>query len=146
MKNTRRIIFYSTLLATSLFISSCSSDDSSEQRTEPTNTQLDLLKGTWEESNVTHDGVDSQTQIICNNEREQYVFNEDNSFTERYFDDYCDEDFDYGDFTINAESLVFAYDDASTDTYQVNELNDTTLKISFDDSGILVEETYTKID
>jgi len=144
MKNNP-ITFSMLLLATSLFTMSCSDDDTTEQRAEPT-TQLDLLKGTWEESNVTHDGVDSQTQIICNNEREQYVFNEDNSFTERYFDDYCDEDFDYGDFTINAESLLFVYDDASTDTYQVNELNDTTLKISFDDSGILVEETYIKID
>lgn len=145
MKNTR-IIFYSTFLATSLFFSSCSSDDSSEQRTEPTTTQLDLLKGTWEESNVTHDGVDSETQIICNNEREQYVFNEDNSFTERYFDDYCDEDFDYGEFELSESSLTLNFDDSSTDVYQIVELNDTTLKISFDDGGVLVEETYVKIN
>ncbi|WP_452600477.1 lipocalin family protein [Pontimicrobium sp. MEBiC06410] len=145
MKNTR-IIFYSTFLATSLFFSSCSSDDSSEQRTEPTTTQLDLLKGAWEESNVTHDGVDSETQIICNNEREQYVFNEDNSFTERYFDDYCDENYDNGEFVLSETSLTLNFYDSSTDVYQIVELSDTTLKISFDDGGVLVEETYVKIN
>lgn len=145
MKNTR-IIFYSTFLATSLFFSSCSSDDSSEQRTEPTTTQLDLLKGTWKESNVTHDGVDSETQIICNNEREQYVFNEDNSFTERCFDDYCDVDYNNGEFVLSETSLTLNFDDSSTDVYQIVELNDTTLKINFDDGGVLVEETYIKIN
>ncbi|WP_418512105.1 lipocalin family protein [Corallibacter sp.] len=145
MKNTR-IIFYSTLLVTSLFISSCSSDDFQEQRTEPTTTLLDLLKGTWEESNVTHDGVDSETQIICNNEREQYIFNEDNSFTERYFDDFCNEDFDNGQFILSESSLTLNFDDSSTDIYQIEELSETILKISFDDGGVLVEETYVKID
>lgn len=91
------MIFSAILLATSLLTMSCSEDDNEPEPAEEV-TNLDLIKGTWEESNVTHDGVTSTTQIICNEERELFTFLNDSTFSERYFDDYCDEYFDNGTF------------------------------------------------
>lgn len=132
-----------TLIAASLL--SCSKDDNTETPVdEPTNKEL--IQGTWEEVNVTHDGVVSNTQVICNGERELYTFINDDSFTERYFDDGCNEDFDNGTFTIDETSFTLTYQDTSIDTYNIVELNETTLKFNFNDGGVIVEETYIKVN
>jgi len=138
------MIFSAILLATSLFTMSCSEDNNEPEPTEEV-TNLDLIKGTWEESNVTHDGVTSTTQIICNEERELFTFLNDNTFSERYFDDSCDEDFDNGTFIVDETSFTLNYADSSVDTYTIVELNETTLKFNFNDGGVIVEDTYIKV-
>jgi len=138
------MIFSAILLATSLLTMSCSEDDNEPEPAEEV-TNLDLIKGTWEESNVTHDGVTSTTQIICNEERELFTFLNDSTFSERYFDDYCDEYFDNGTFIVDETSFTLNYDDSSVDTYTIVELNETTLKFNFNDGGVIVEDTYIKV-
>ena len=79
MKQTVKL-FGALIIASSLF--SCSKDDvTPSPTTEPTN--IELIQGTWKETNLTHDGITSTTQIICDGERERYTFVNDNSFSER---------------------------------------------------------------
>ncbi|MDN3665922.1 lipocalin family protein [Algibacter miyuki] len=112
------MIFRAILIATSLFIMSCTEEDN-----EPTPAKelsnLDLIKHTWEKSTVTHDGVTSTTQVICNEERELFTFMSDNTFSERYFDDSCEEDFDNGTFVVKETSFILSYNDSSIDTYTI---------------------------
>jgi hypothetical protein len=139
------MIFRAILIATCLFTMSCSEEDENEPVPVQEITNLDLIKGTWEESNVTHDGVTSTTQIICNGERELFTFLGDNTFSERYFGDSCDEGFDNGTFVVNETSFTLSYDDNSVDIYTIVELNETTLKFNFNDGGVIVEDTYIKV-
>lgn len=142
MKQTVKLLGAITIVST-LF--SCSQDDiSPSSDVEPTNHEL--IQGTWRESNVTHNGVVSTTQVICNGERELYTFEINNSFTERIFDDNCIEENESGDFTINETSFTLTYQDSTVETYNLIELSESILKFNFNDSGIVVEQTYTKVN
>lgn len=151
-------IFKILLLLVTLFTLSCSNEEVSitpNQINTPVQTPTDeedsgstiqeMIIGNWEETNVTHDGVVSNSQIICNNEREQFRFQTTSGFTERSFDDYCEEVLESGTYTINSSELVLTFSGQSSDVYQIEELNETELVISFNDGGIVVEETYIKI-
>ena len=119
-----------------------------EEDNEPTPAEelsnLDLIKHTWEKSTVTHDGVTSTTQVICDEERELFTFMSDNTFFERYFDDSCEEGFDNGTFVVKETSFILSYNDSSIVTYTIVELSETTLKFNFNDGGVIVENTYSK--
>ncbi|KEZ93529.1 hypothetical protein IL45_04770 [Nonlabens ulvanivorans] len=122
-------------------ITSCSTDDGkSEQPSNHTN----LLLGVWEESNVSFDGVDSTSQTICNGERELYTFEVNGMVTEREFDDFCDERFEAGTYSLLNDTLTLSLD-GDTDTYEVVELTDETLRFTFMDGNVLIEETYVKL-
>lgn len=124
-------------------LSSCTTDD--EKTIEPDiMDDISLFIGTWEESNVLIDGVQSQTQIICNGERERYTFNIDNTFTERDFGDNCQERIEGGTFSETDTSFTLEFTD-DTEIYELTELTESTLHFSFNDGGIVIEQIYTKL-
>lgn len=135
-----KILLFVAIIA---LLSSCTTDD--EKTTEPDIiNNMSLFIGTWEESNVLINGVQSQNQIICNGEREQYMFNDDNTFTERDFGDNCQERIEGGTFSETDTSFTLEFTD-DTEIYELIELTETTLRFSFNDGGSVIEQIYTKL-
>lgn len=111
------------LLAVILF-TGCTKDE--EEAKPEAETAINLLLGTWSETNVTLNGEDSTNQIICDGERELYVFNDDNeTFSERDFGDSCEERIEQGDFIYNNSMLTLQFSD-DTEQYDVLELTEDT--------------------
>ncbi|WP_298347924.1 lipocalin family protein [uncultured Dokdonia sp.] len=124
-------------------LSSCTTDD--EKMINPDYIgDVSMFIGTWKESNVLINGVQSQNQIICNGEREQYMFNDDNTFTERDFGDNCQERIEGGTFSETDTSFTLEFTNDS-EVYELIELTDTTLRFSFNDGGSVIEQIYTKL-
>lgn len=131
------------LLVVTLFIG-CTKDE--EEAIPEVETPINLLLGTWSETNVTLNGVDSTNQIICDGERELYIFNEDNeTFSERDFGDSCEERIEQGVFVYNNSVLTLQFSN-DIEQYDVLELTEDTLRFSFQDGTVLIEQTYSKIN